>query len=569
MPEVAFKAIPFRMTNVNRRLAPKKWLVSFALCTTLLYDSCKKVDANKELLTQLPTLVTSGPLAYHRSYLVGDTMTVTGKLFIDQGESRVKIGMVDATILKMGKVQMENQAAGVGTYTLDQIKLVITGNMSQGNSIPVTVFANGHLINGPSISINKLSANSGKTDTTLVVNEIVSWSPDNYLPYKGQDLYGSPVLLPLISGGSVDKNGQVYFYNPVEVLKVSGPVATEQIVKAGNNLGDGTDSFKIKFINGSTVDFEGKYLYISAEVTDTAKERDLFNVYRLLRIDLSSNTVTTLNRSVLSKDDPYGTNIMYTGPSEGDIKKLNVSAFYLKSDLNGNLYFLNLFALDGGNYNQICRLDDKANVKSLFSGINNSQPGIKINLAGNYAMDAAGHYLFVDESADGPTLLYNAAEDEIVADLQVPPQFMYRSFDKDSLSAPNTNSIFLGNFQYLAAQLAPPAEQNRIGYSGYISNRMLLASGELLLTQNIVNPGGEPQSILSLNLNNNTAYTYAGAENNFANQNKETGPVKYVDFFGIGFLGQDKLNNIYFFKTAISSDGNSYGKVRIYALKKP
>ncbi|NML36915.1 hypothetical protein HHL17_06865 [Chitinophaga sp. G-6-1-13] len=539
-----------------------------ALLGILLWCGCKKVDdhaalvANQPWLSDSYTQQTGTHLApvnwtYPTAWVVGDTAMLIGNLFpysstITVGNVPIKI--VDTAILTPNYTTYSSQPQ------IQAVRFVVTADMGIGSNRQVSVTANGVTIYGAPVSIRLVNAGSSRTDTTLWVDQIASWVPDNLNDYT-TNKYN------MVRSIHNDRSGNIYFDNQLSVQMLSNGI-TSTILKKNDVLRDdkGND-FTVKNVLGSTVSFSGQTLYFSLETNENTPDVAQSYVFRLCKMDIASKNITTLNRTLVNQQVTANETQV---PIQGDISHLKLVAMLLNIDYNDNLFFTNYYSPGkagnnqsiwyryvGGNaaggwsgepiggYVLISKMDVSGQVRGLMSSSRSyPAPGIRI-FSGNYLLDPDGKNLYGFNTTNYiayDMIQYNLVDDEQGVTIN-PRQtaFNFQSFETDPAYKQTTPSGLLFINPY-----------NRL-----LRSVIQLANGNTLQVSN--------RSLKSYDIANLAYYTYAGTEigmnQDIEQQVNLTGLAKWVDFSKATLIGQDKNGVLYFMR-----DGNTTTPPIFYKL---
>jgi hypothetical protein len=518
--------------------------------------ACNKVDQHYTLVANQPWILGN----YPTTYFVGDTMQLSGLLFIGKG------GVLQVGAVQPAFVSITNTAPSAGAPVTDSgqiVRFVITKEMGIGKNIPVTLTVRGDVVQSPAITISQFSGVLARTDTTLWVDQLASWTPANLADYVNQNL-------PLIIGSSVSSGGNVYFDNPLGVFSVTGGSA-QPVLIVGSVLSDKSGSFTVNKVLGSCISFDGNTLAFSVAVSDNA---DTVNNYvlRLCTMDMGSKAITTVNRTLEQRGIPNqnGSPGAYTGP----VAQVNLVAAAIQADANGNWYFANIYAVPYVGYDMgawysnaidnpfaggkneldnICKLGTDGKVSSLFSfsALEHSAgfaytdnffktPGFPIANINGTLISQDGSTAYISDKIYQNTFQGNIADYNLTAQVE--------------LSSPSA----IANFKFIsydtsAATGEPGSFQS--GYfdsyvqSGGVPNQFLALSNGYVLSSLL-------NSLYAFNVLNQTYYCYAGTEQGvFGNppaiQDATTGQAKYVNFSLNGnasfFDGIDAQGTVYYF----------------------
>lgn len=534
------------------------------LLVALLF-SCKKTEEYAKEVNDYPYLITGeiqlesiGKGLYkglQRSYLVGDTLTLVGKFFVDKPGTQIRVG--SQTIQPLEKYLLPH---GINSYTkqteyLDVLRFVITKEMGLGAHIPLSIIANGQTLQAPDISIRQFSGSMHRTDTTLYVEQLVNWKPNNADFYRNNGL-------PMINNYSVTADGAIYFGNQTEI-DVCRDGKIINLINAGDKFQENGLIFTIKMIAGNVVAYDGSTLTFSAEVTEDVPEAATSYIFRLCKMDLATRKVTTLNRTLVTKG-PVTVN-ENGGPFEGTVGNLKIVATVLKTDVNGAVYFVNNYSTAGTDhvneffwyknglgpssylvgqpsvYSNLCRVDAGGIVRSLFKQEDlwmgpspYNIPGFSVQMTFDYVISPDGKLAFcnnqINLSMQYSFASYDLEHDEIQAITGfTSPPYHFFSYDTSAVTGIHEPELF----PYFG-----------LANVNYLSNFLYTPDGDLLILNG--------SSIAAVNLANKTLYCYAGTEMGLLasvpSQDKITGPAKDVYFSepGTRMIGQDKQGTLFY-----------------------
>lgn len=558
---------------------------------SLLIAACNKVQKEYNLVDGQPWISSGtyniGPAGslptytYPSTVNVGDTMSLYGKMFIGHG-GIIKVGSVTPTLVYQYSFP----------DSVDLVRFIVTKEMGLGSHIPVSVTVGSVTVEAQSITINQITGVLSQTDTTLMVSQIGSWTlPSNLSNFQS-------LGWPVIAGCSISGNGSSYFDNPLGVFRLAQG-SVQSVISIGTQLKDSTGTFTVTRVFGSCISNDGNTLAFTVSVDDNTDTLSNY-VFRFCTMNLQQNTVTTLNRTLepiapVAQDGNPGA---FTGP----VAHINMIPTSIKTDINGNWYFINSYCVPtvsagplipvwyqalvddhsaetSTELDNLCRLGPDGKVSSLFSVLNGYDPktfpapGFPVADVVWTSISTDGSTAFIHTQMDPNWGNYNVVDYDL--NLQIPlsapgPSANYRVISYDTstitgLGAPYINTTYL-------TYLYPNVGSN--------SNVYLALSGAYVLT----NQG--TASMLALNVLNQTAYIYAGTEAALfggtpaAAQDQTTGKAKYVNFNYNGnyylftyFNGIDNQGNIYFYTTpaGFGSYGNAsqFSPINFYKLYKP
>jgi hypothetical protein len=571
--------MPRRLLNTS--------LITLILVAALA-GACNKVEDHADMIQQQPWLVKVaglnlfgiGEYKYATRYLVGDTATLMGKLFLDQPGSSIEIGSVTADIIQKARIKTYSTDQRTGLPdSLDVVRFLITKQMGTGTNIPLRVHANGITIQGEPLTIKALFLSDRRTDTTLVVERMAGWLPDN-----PQDF--APRGTPFVHNSSVSDAGVLYFDNPYGIYAVNGEQVTP-LIRQGDQLTDQQKAlFQIDAVISSVISTDGSTLTFSSVVLENIPGADTLYITRLCQMNTSTRAVTTLNRSQFLKG--HANYQQATGPYNGKADQLQLSAALLQTDVQGTIWFVNTYfpanntpgdefnstimfynkvkggyVPDGGCLFNICRLSTDGNVQSLlnykgYSPISTPYKVPGITLSNSWQPDILlsrdGNFMYGFQFPQGGFNLdlnqYDVAGSQITNTIKAyTPYFSFISYD----SVPDTR--LASNSSFMLASTDWPL----------FRRFLVLPNNDILFA--------DEHSLYAYDFQHMSAYCYAGTEIQYNSQQvNKTGNAKYVDFDGyyqIRFCGIDKKSTVYYCMGG-STDGvatNNYTEgVQFYKL---
>lgn len=514
--------------------------------------SCKKVDQYAKVVSSFPSLDGT----YSTIYIVGDTMTVTGRMFLGEGSNHIQVGNAAAVLYSL-------TATSTTDTTLQMARFIITTAMGVGSNISVALIANGYTVDGPKITIKQFNL-SAQTDTTLWVDQIGSWLPANVSYFQNNGI-------PLVLSSNTSLNGLTCFYNPLGLYTVSTTSGVQPALLQGAVLTEANVVYSIDQLAGGAISADGTTLYFSAAVLENSPDTATNLIFRLAKMKLGDpSTVTTLNRTLVPK---MGTTNEVMKSVQGTLSSLEEVAVALQTDLNGNLYFINFYppqqtgVAEGGPsgtlYQQlsmgllqyygtlglgnICQVTSGGALKSIFSSYwytGSIVPGYTVDWT-YYAVDEAGTNIY--GSINDPAWVNSAGFiDWIGYSLSyyyplftIKPQESDYSFESFDTSA---QTKIPSGYSFQTPELWPNFDET--------SNNILpLPNGTVLM------PMGS--SVVALLPTTKFAYCYAGTEVGLTgappgSQSNLTGRAKWVDFsqtwggYG-GVSGIDQQGAVYYF----------------------
>lgn len=545
------------------------------------FSACRKVDEHADLIENQPYLITVGGFgglfniwgyAYQQTFLVGDTATLAGRLFIDRPGNSVQVGKTEAVIIAKGKVSTNQFNTRTGQEdSLEVIRFLITKEMGIGANIPLTYHANGYTVQGLPLTIKAINIGDRRTDTTLVVDKLAAWLPGNIAAFQAS--YSTP----FVNNSSVAGDGTLYFDNMNGIFQVT-PQQVLPIILTGSSLTDQQqNTFSIDVIISSVISPDGHSLLFSSIVKENIPPAaDSLYVIRLCRMDMNSKQITTLNRTTTLKGmGPYQETL---GPFSGNVNTLKIAAANLRTDISGNIWFTNLYFPVNNQTNQItystfnstndwygqlqlcsyaqppyaalyniCRMDVNGQVNSLM----------QTNPWGGFGPPPyiTPGPLFSDNS----TTFITSPDGSVVYGAKQPASTFYLNINQYVLAQGDIENTIIGaqfNFSFISFDTAAATKLSSNGsfsppelYDADFNTCLLLPNNDMLYASS--------QSLYAYNFDNNTAYCYAGTENQNASvQTQETGKAQLVNFNSsnqLRFCGIDQQGAVYY------CIGGSYG----------
>ena len=538
------------MTNARIRN-----ILGVLICCCLLQSmfSCKKVDHYAAVVAGFPSLDPTYPTIV----LVGDTMTVTGRLFMGSGSNHIQVGDTAARVVYYASTSTTDT-------TLQIAKFIITASMGIGSNIPVALVANGYTVEGPEITIKQFNL-SAQTDTTLWVDQIGSWLPANVSYLQSNSI-------PLFVGCNNSVTGTMCFNNPLGIY-ILDSLGVQPALLQGATLQEGSVTYSIDQVAGGAISADGTTFYFSAAVLENSPDTAANLIFRLAKMQLGNPaSVTTINRTLVPKQ---GTTNEVMSAFQGPIGGLEVVAGALQTDINGNLYFINFYfpqqagvptvgpgsaatnylstlyyALQNGQLqsgqvglSNTCVVSSTGILKSIFSYsgyTGGTVPGYSVDWL-YYTVDAAGANIY--GVRNDPTYSNFSGVDLFDYDLSinyplftikcVEEDYTFKSFDTSAITGLPSGSF----------QLPPFSANSAINYI------LPLPNGT------VVTPMGN--SLVALIPTSKLAYLYAGTEAGLGNapaaQVNLTGKAKWVNFsqtWGCGtggVSGLDRQGAVYYY----------------------
>lgn len=548
------------MKQINRH-----WLLLICCLPVLLTiaQGCKKVSEHADYIENQPWLakvITMNGMynlkeyQYRSRFLTGDTVMLVGRFFLEDPASNIQVGNVRAVIHESRKLytHTKNDRTGIND-SADVVKFVITKEMGTGTGITLAVNAKGITIFGESLTITALKLNDKRTDTTLTAEHMVTWLPDNVAEYQQNNA-------SMVHNSSVTDGGEIYFDNPFGIFRIPGNQVIP-VIKRGQQLTDQQSGFTIDWIISSVISTDGNTLTFSAVVKEPLPGSDTLIITRLCQMKTGEQSVRTLNRTEMFKglaswSEPIG-------PLSGKADQLKLSAMNLQTDIDGNIWMVNGFMPRNPSieftpvnfYNSVrigddptmagiytyCRLTPDGNITALLkytctiapqmTPYSIPLPAIATSYAPGFILSRDGRYIYAFAQPVNyfnlDLMKYDVRENEILGRINVyTNNFAFVSYDDDPVTRMPTNNTF-----WLQGSEYP-----------YWCPYQLLPNNDLLY--------GDMASVYAYDLDNKSAYCFAGTENqNMEVQNKTTGNAKFVNFdgfSGLKFIGADKNSVVYY-----------------------
>ncbi|NSL90520.1 hypothetical protein ECE50_027095 [Chitinophaga sp. Mgbs1] len=523
-------------------------ILLMAVLTPLLH-SCRKVDDNEQLVASQPWFADTYNLegrygiaewSYPRMLVIGDTAMLIGKFFTEKPGSEILIGGVPVKITEHITLDPGNKynTGGLPLQQMDLIRFVVTKEMGTGARRDITAVANGVRQLGKQVSIQAFAATTNGTDSTLTVTEIGSWEPAD------QQLFLTRGY-SYIRSSHVDMSGNLLFDNILGLYMLRNK-HVKTVMKAGDVLKDdkGAD-FTVTYVLGSALSFDGAFMYISLSTKENTPDANEYYTFRLLKMDVASGVITTINRTPVIKGRAAVSND--GRPYTGQISQLKIVTTDLNLDINNNLFYANHYAPEDkangheawyifstyGSFNSlqtVCRMGTGGEVRVLMKNWTSeyNSPGEPVAVS-MYTLDPAGRYIYAFKTPEGLNtyaIRFDVEEEDVLNTLaNFSYTFTFRSFEKDP-ALKNTSPVeWYGD--YTSMEWNP---------------RLVLSDGTLL--------NANTASLKAFDFDNMSVYCYAGSELGLAGgtekQDQVTGKAKWVNFYDMSFNGTDKNNAVYF-----------------------
>lgn len=578
----------------------------------LLLPGCDKVDRYYEDVAERPQVDTRVTIiipegerfansGYKRMYTIGDTATWVGRFFLDAGTPVIRVGDADAEIVHHEKLPVAG--AATNAHLNEIVRFVITEEMGIGANRPVSITANGTTTTALYLTINQFVGLEGRTDTTLVVDKLVTWEPENpsdyFLPEEERASPWDPGQLTWINNASVTVNNVIYFDNARGVFRVNPDGSVESWLSFGQELTENGQSFNLSYTICSAVDDQHAAVYVSARVSEDGPDAETNYIFRLMKIDPLTKAVTTLNRTLIPKESgsPVTAN-----PVQGTVDQVPIVATRMTWGTSG-LYFANAApARPVGNVlgylsalyinkpgalesiSTLCQLGpDGQTLRVLMRSGGNASTGLKVGDVYQYRLKPDGQLLYTipdNVPAFGFGILYyDIALGQAIftkTSTQHDASLLFTSFDQN----PETRYIQPSPMSFRTIVLGDNDTDNPFNWT-------VSAAGEIVSFRSM-----QP-SLFAVKVDAYRMYCYAGTElglfqrmdgvciNPVPGQDQETGPSKqvkfveqYCDYFYDNtidprFIESDPQGAIFFYKFSkpnFPDYQQLYSPVRFYKL---
>lgn len=312
-------------------------LITFTVL--LVTTSCRKAEQYYEKLDAQPEV----KLIYNAVYGVGDTMVFQGRLN-PKKNLEINIGGINARILSVERYLNPNTST-IKPDSLDLVKLLITKEMGIGINRLIEVSSGGNTIECPAI-------------------EIVEGNSEGYLQGQLQLVKQADISPGAVALYCQNGSGNIYLWKlDNSVTKIAKDGSSNQVLTS-SVFKDASGVFTVNSFTAGGVDPAEQNLYFAALTQDGAADNAGNNVYRLCRYNLQTRTLTTLNRTLISKSDQK--TLGDYQPFEGNINSAKLfNCTTLAPDSKGNIY------INIGNY-AAARLSADGTLQYLFKVLNSS-----------------------------------------------------------------------------------------------------------------------------------------------------------------------------------------------------
>lgn len=258
-------------------------------CLIFTLSSCSDSEKFYDELLAIPEITTD----YNAVYETGDVLELKGRLNPDKGLT-ITIGAAKADYKVLEK-----------EGTMDVVSFVITPEMGTG-SHSIIISSGGNTIIAPAIEI---VSSEGLIDGTLLLEEHTTLGTGD-VPFYCRNGKGDIYLFR--SNGSL-----------IEWIKKDGTAETVLIL---SGLSDEYGTYSIKtFLSGAVIMVkEEQILYFSAITPDNSADNSTNDIYRLVRYNITTGKIETLNRSLLRTDRVRNRTLETITPFEGNIKDVKI-----------------------------------------------------------------------------------------------------------------------------------------------------------------------------------------------------------------------------------------------------
>lgn len=521
------------------------------LCTAF---ACKKADNELseqeampsvntgEISLDLPGMSNTINIKYPKEVLVGDTITLAGRLHVKDGAT-MSLGQAQAQYIYTAQSEFKDYASGTITI-MDVVRFIVTKEMGAGPQ--ALVIRNGSYVRtAPDITIHTVPDIASRPDTTLMVTEIMGQDIPGFIArYNTNGQVDPSTPGRIFEGCSVTANGEIWLQSPIDIYKVrNGQV--QNFLKIGDVISIGGQSISITEFLGMTVNNDGTVMYLSVENRLTGTTGRFY----LLKMDIASRQLTVINTTSYREREPYSGRPEEVSPSRfmniAAVADVPLKASRLQLDSLGRILFRN--ALEVGfsvSVDNLVRVNEQGRMNVMLEYKGSSD---RLKYKSLLAISPNGRYAYIIPSTDG-LMCYDLELEEILAKTDVAQGLYQVSFEEKS------------EYRFSAPL--------RVFEDGQYSSYIGLNNGELLQAKGV--------SLGAIDLRTTSVYAYAGLERGYSTfssdqlavQKNLTGQARYVDFENSQLLGTDAAGKVYFMRGGIK---NSQGVTvpKIYRLAKP
>lgn len=530
----------------------KQLFISILLLATAF--SCKKADNELaeqeampsvntgEISLSVPGVPNDITVKYPEEVLVGDTITLAGRLHVKDGAT-MSLGQAQVQYIYTAQSEFKDYASGAITI-MDIVRFVVTKEMGAGPQ-PLVIRNGSYVRTAPDITIRTVPDIASRPDTTLTVTEIMGQEIPGFIArYNTNGQVNPSPPNRIFEGCSVTSNGDIWLQSPIDIYRVrNGQV--ENFLKTGDALNIDGQSISITEFLGMTVNNEGTAMYLSIENRLSGTTGRFY----LLKMDIATRRISVINTTSYREREAYSGRLEEVSPARfmniAAATEVPLRASRLQLDSLGRILFSN--ALEVGIYvsvNNLLRVNENGRMNVLLEYKGSSD---RLKYKSLLAISPNGRYAYIIPSTDG-LMCYDLELEEIAAKSDAAQGLYQVSFEEKS--------------EYRFSVPLRPFEDNQ--YSSY----MALRNGELLQAK-----GG---SIGAIDLRTTSVYAYAGLERGYSTyasdqlavQKNLSGQARYVDFEDSQLLGTDAAGNVYFMRGGIKNTQGVTGP-KIYRLGKP
>jgi hypothetical protein len=254
--------------------------------------SCKKANEFYNTLANLPQISNNPIYAYKTTYVVGDTLKITGRLPYNSDDFTISVGGIIAPIV-------DKTTIGKGDLARDKVAVIISAEMV-GKAKEVKVVSGGISAIGASIDVYT-EGGEGSFTAALSNRNIATFNSS------------SNIFLHCVNG-----KGDVYYFAPTgnkiyQIRKDGTQIQLYDlsVIQPGNISLD-------QFISGGITP-DGRQLYFSIKTTD--------GDYVFAGLELSTHSLRIINRSSITE-----------APFEGNMINVKTIITDIYPDNKGNVY---------------------------------------------------------------------------------------------------------------------------------------------------------------------------------------------------------------------------------------
>ncbi|MRG45827.1 hypothetical protein GFS24_11925 [Chitinophaga sp. SYP-B3965] len=544
-------------------------MIRFNIIAILLFCSfisCNKVDNDlrdqydqPSISTQSFSLPDGTSVVYPTVVMVGDTITLAGRLNIDQG-GVITFGNAKAILVHHSKVDYRYYLTKAD-YVFDIVRFVVTADMGSGPQ-DLTVSCKGRMQKGPAITILTQQPTNSRQDTTLIVQQLFDVSMPGF-----KERY-SYLSLPFFEQCmEVTKDGTVFMASTHDIFRFRAG-SYETILKKEDLLMIGETPVNVLQFLGAAPDPDNTLLYISLVAELPAATDDFRGAAFLLKMDLATRAITVLNRTTYT-DYQFSAYENQKNPAvliyRGTIENVQLYAKNLKVDAKNRLLFDNEHGDNKTSYTARMAADGTV-APLLESPSGNGSGGMKYEKFACYTQDGLNAFISHEHTSSYPPstglMLYDLDNKEAVVYTDASVNYAYSSSEP------------IPAFKFSLQRGLLYFDYPRKGDFMALSNRELLKVGG--------------PTIGSINPETAVVYAYAGLEIGYSGrtddykpeQNKLTGQARYVSFGYVEnvtdrcrFIGLDAAGRVYLMRSREYSwydpSSTAEGSPEIIVIRKP